>query len=236
MNALILFAKAPVPGRVKTRLQPALSGEQSSRLYEAFVRDSLASARLCEGVEVSVAYAPLPRRPDVSWLESPPSWFPQADGDLGERLTDAFARAFKAGAAKVVAIGSDCPDLEPAILRRAFEQLDEAEVVLGPALDGGYYLVGLRSAMPHLFTKMEWSTRDVLARTLNRLRLRGETYRLLEPRQDVDTVADLYSLHRRLCSGESSAPRTLAALRGLSSWDRLVERFANQAATGDNDA
>lgn len=215
MNALVVFAKAPVPGEVKTRLRVPLSAEQAARLYECFVQDTVDHARLAGEAAVSVAYAPLPGRPDLAWLDDAPPWFPQSEGDLGERLVDAFARAFRAGASKVVVIGSDCPDLEAGVLSQAFARLEDVEVVLGPAEDGGYYLIGLRSPKPHLFTRMEWSSPEVLRRTIERLRSRRESFWLLPVKRDVDDFADLKSLYRRLASGEAFAPRTHAAIRDL---------------------
>ncbi len=215
MNALVVFVKAPIPGKVKTRLQTALSASQAARVYEAFVRDTVACARRTGEAAVSIAYEPHPKRPDLAWLEDSPPWFPQTNGDLGARLISAFERAFRAGASKVVVIGSDCPDLDPGILRQAFARLDDAEVVLGPAEDGGYYLIGLRAPMPHLFTKMEWSGPEVLKRTLDRLRLRGASFRLLPVRSDVDTYGDFKALARRLYRGESSAPHSRAAIQEL---------------------
>lgn len=215
MNALIVFVKAPVPGKVKTRLQMPLSASQVARVYESFVRDTVACARQSGEAAVSIAYDPHPSRPDLSWLEDSPPWFPQSDGDLGERLISAFALAFQVGASKVVVIGSDCPDLTPEILSQAFARLNDSQAVLGPAYDGGYYLVGLHSPMPHLFTKMEWSRPEVLNRTLERLRLRGESYSLLPPRRDVDTLEDLKALWRRLCCGEGVAPHSRAAIQDL---------------------
>lgn len=221
MNALIVFVKAPVPGKVKTRLQVPLSGVQAARLYAAFVRDAVTSARLCSEAAVSVAYEPHPEHPDLDWLKDAPSWFPQAEGDLGSRLIAAFARAFRAGTSKVVVIGSDCPDLESEALRQAFARLDDSQAVLGPAEDGGYYLVGLRAPMPHLFLKMGWSGPEVLKHTIERLRLRGDSHSLLTVRRDVDTFEDLKSLFRRLNAGEASAPHALEAIKSLSIEDLL---------------
>lgn len=215
MNALIVFVKAPVPGKVKTRLQMPLSALQAARVYEAFVQDTVDCARRSGKAAVSVAYEPHPKRPDLTWLENSPPWFPQADGDLGARLIAAFDRAFRGGASKVVVIGSDCPDLDPDILRETFAHLDDVQAVLGPAEDGGYYLVGLRAPMLHLFTKMGWSGSEVLKHTLGRLRLRGESFRLLPIRSDVDTFGDLKALARRLFSGESIAPHSRAAIQDL---------------------
>jgi rSAM/selenodomain-associated transferase 1 len=232
VNALIVFVKAPVPGRVKTRLRDPLSGPQAARLYEAFVRDAVAGARLCGEAAVSVAYEPHPKRPDLAWLEDAPPWFPQEDGDLGARLIAAFDRGFLAGAGKIVVIGSDCPDLDPAILRQAFARLDDAQAVLGPAEDGGYYLVGLRAPMPHLFTKMTWSDSGVLERTLERLSLRGDSFALLPPRADVDTFDDLKALASRLTAGSAAAPHSREALHQLI----LKDLLRPPAGDADQDA
>lgn len=215
MNSLVVFAKAPVPGKVKTRLCPPLSGKQAARLYAAFVADVLAGARASEAAAVSVAYEAHTKHPDLSWIEDAPPWFRQADGDLGARLIAAFETAFNAESSKVVIIGSDCPDLDPKILGDAFARLDGTDAVLGPAEDGGYYLIGLRAPMPHLFTKMEWSDSRVLKRTLERLRLRGASFELLPEHADVDTFGDLKALSRRLPAGGGRAPRSHEAIRDL---------------------
>ena len=215
MNRLVVFVKAPVPGKVKTRLQIPLSASQVVRIYEAFVQDTVENARLCGEAAVSIAYEPHPKRPDLTWLENAPAWFRQAEGDLGARLIDAFDRAFRAGASKVVIIGSDCPDLGPDILRQTFARLNDFQTVLGPAEDGGYYLVGLRAPMPHLFKKMEWSEHDVLKNTLDRLRLHGDKFWLMPVRFDVDTFGDLKALAHRLSGQESIAPHSRAAIHDL---------------------
>lgn len=212
MNSLIVFAKAPVPGKVKTRLCPPLTGEQAARLYTAFAEDVLAGARAASAA-VSVAYEPHPLYPDLSWLQDAPSWFPQKKGDLGARMAAAFQTAFHAGSSKVVIIGSDCPDLDPDILQDAFLRLNGADAVLGPAEDGGYYLIGLNAPMPGLFTKMEWSIPNVLARTLERLMRRGMRCELLPERVDIDNFADLKALSRRLSAGDGRAAKTHDALR-----------------------
>ncbi|PIR15011.1 MAG: hypothetical protein COV48_16790 [Elusimicrobia bacterium CG11_big_fil_rev_8_21_14_0_20_64_6] len=221
MNALVVFVKAPIPGKVKTRLHVPLSASQAARVYRAFVQDSVACARLCGEAAVSIAYEPHPKRPDLAWLEDAPAWFRQAEGDLGARLIAAFERGFLAGASKVVVIGSDCPDLDPDILRQAFARLDDAQAVLGPAEDGGYYLIGLRAPMPHLFSKMEWSNSFVFRRTLERLRLRGESFALLPVRADVDTFGDLKALAGRLSAGSSAAPNSREVLHQLILEDHL---------------
>jgi rSAM/selenodomain-associated transferase 1 len=213
VNAIVLFVKAPVPGRVKTRLCPPLSHEQAATLYRAFARDAVAAARGCGVAALSVAYAPHPSMPDLSWLDDAPAWFKQARGALGKRLSAAFDRAFRAGASKVVIIGSDCPELEPRLLREAFARLGDSQAVLGPARDGGYYLIGLTSPEPSLFVGIEWSGPDVLAGTVGRLRARGMRFKLLAPRADIDTPADLERLRSRLTRNGSTAEHTRRAVR-----------------------
>lgn len=230
MNSLIVFAKAPVPGKVKTRLSPPLSSDQAARLYTAFVGDVIAGARASGAAAVSVAYEPHRAYPDLRWIEDAPAWFPQTGKDLGARMNAAFAAAFDGGAAKAVIIGSDCPDLDPRILRRAFAHLDEAEVVLGTAEDGGYYLVGLRAPMPSLFSRMEWSTPDVLARTLARLTRKGARFALLPEHADVDTFGDLKALSRRLAAGDGRAPRSYEAIREII----VEDLFRIPVWTGDD--
>ncbi len=213
MNALLIFVKAPIPGEVKTRLRAPLSAAQAATIYEAFARDALRGARESGEADISIAYDPRPLYPDLSWLGDAPPWFAQAAGDLGSRLSAAFDRAFGAGADKVVVIGSDCPDLEPSILRQAFKALDDTQAVLGPAEDGGYYLIGLREPRPRLFSKMEWSGAGVLKGTLERLRQGGVSCRRLPTRADVDTFGDLAALARRLAKQPGAAPHSRRALR-----------------------
>ncbi|MDE2489766.1 MAG: TIGR04282 family arsenosugar biosynthesis glycosyltransferase [Elusimicrobia bacterium] len=227
MNALIVFAKAPIPGRVKTRLTPPLSPGQAAELYAAFAADSVAAARACGAAAVSVAYAPEPPFPDLNWLDEAPNWRPQGPGDLGARLTAAFDAAFRGGARKVAIIGSDCPDLPSETLAEAFRRLDGPPAVLGPAVDGGYYLVGLREPRPDLFADMAWSDSGVLERTLARLRASRTPFALLERRADVDTFEDLKALASRLSEPSGRAPRAREALRRLFAADATSREEPN---------
>ena len=207
---LSVFAKAPVPGRVKTRLRPALSGGQAARLAAAFVRDTLGkAARL--GQPVTVYYSgdrallePL-ALPGVRWAE-------QGGGDLGARM----ARV----PAPCLILGADSPHLPAALLRAALAAVPLHDVVLGPAEDGGYFLIGLRAPQPALFDGIAWSTETVLAQTLARADALGLTVHQTPPWYDLDTPADL----RRLAQGleavppgsEDDCPVTRAALKEMS--------------------
>jgi rSAM/selenodomain-associated transferase 1 len=124
------------------------------------------------------------------WLSAARTSAPQGEGDLGERLCRAFGRAFRSQARRVVIIGSDCPEVTEADIRAAWDGLRAHDVVLGPARDGGYWLIGLRSLQPALFRGIPWSTADVLAATQERARVAGLRVQLLRELSDIDTVED----------------------------------------------
>jgi rSAM/selenodomain-associated transferase 1 len=186
--------RAPQPGRVKTRLAAAIGAQAALRVYTRLAEHTLAEARAlaADGVEVRVHYAPADAGADVrAWLGEGPVYLAQAEGDLGVRMRDAFARAFADGADRVVIVGSDLPEISAPLLRRAFDLLDGSAAGVGPARDGGYYLLGLREMIGGVFDGIEWSTPGVLAATLDRLRAAGVEPAMLEPLSDVDRVEDL---------------------------------------------
>lgn len=193
-NRIIVFVKAPVPGKVKTRLCPSLTPEQAAALYRGFAADTVTLARGVVGSrQVEVSYDALGDSPNLRWLVSgpAPAYFLQEKGDLGARLIQAFARAFSTGARNVVVIGSDAPHLVPEQLSRAFDGLTRKDVILGPAVDGGYYLVGLRRAAPRLFQDVAWSSSEVLTTSLKRADEQGLSVGQLDLSFDVDTAKDL---------------------------------------------
>lgn len=215
-RCLILFTKPARPGRVKTRLIGALSAEQAAELHEAFLAD--VCARLLGGsFELRLAWA---LEPDQELPREPYAGAPAIDAvvqsgpDLGARLYQALADAGRA-AELVAAVGSDHPELEPATVEEAFTHLEDgADVVLGPAVDGGYYLIALRreALAEELFSGIAWSTETVLAETLERCRRRYLRVELLAPGHDVDRPADLERLAARLRGGAGLCPRTHALL------------------------
>ncbi|MBI1733551.1 MAG: TIGR04282 family arsenosugar biosynthesis glycosyltransferase [Candidatus Rokubacteria bacterium] len=202
------MAKAPTPGRVKTRLSPPLIPREAAALYRCLLLDTVACATSVRDVTTVVAYTPVARRATFEALCPGVALMPQRRGDLGTRLAGVFARLFARGFRAVVTIGSDTPTLPVRYLGDAVGMLlgRAADVVLGPARDGGYYLVGLRSPAPHLFTGMPWSTRAVCAITLARARHAGLSVASLPPWDDVDTIDDL----RRLASSLARRPGTAA--------------------------
>lgn len=217
MNTLVVFVKAPVPGRVKTRLRPPLSFAQAARLYRAFVKDTLASAAKVPGTGVKVAYAPSDDHPALDWIDSRarPGFFLQQGADLGRRLENAFAKCFSAGADKTVIIGSDTPHLGPGLMEKAFSALDRADVVLGPAKDGGYYLIGLRRSRPLLFENIPWSTGKVFTETAARARRARMKVFPLPALFDIDTASDLNELSKRFRECRSSLKFTRASFAAL---------------------
>jgi rSAM/selenodomain-associated transferase 1 len=191
---VIVFVRAPEPGRVKTRLAASIGAAAAlaiyTRLAEATVREALALA--AEGVQVRVHYTPADAEPHVrAWLGDGPLLLRQSDGDLGRRMRDAFDRAFADGHRQVLIIGSDLPEMSAGLLRRAFEQLDAHLAVIGPAHDGGYYLLGMTRLIDGVFDGIAWSTPEVLDATLARLRAAGVNAAILPTLRDVDEVDDL---------------------------------------------
>lgn len=192
---LIVFTRCPDPGCCKTRLIPVLGIEGATALHAALVRRTLAWASTgTEGIaEVQVHYSgdDLEGLKRLSAEGSSIHYERQSEGDLGARLAGAFESAFQDGCSKVAIVGTDCPELNVSQVAEAFEQLDHADVAIGPAIDGGYYLIALRKAVPQLFEQIAWGEATVLQATLQKAqRLRMEI-RLLAELADIDGPDDL---------------------------------------------
>jgi rSAM/selenodomain-associated transferase 1 len=189
---VLVFVRAPRPGRVKTRLAATIGAGAALRVYRRLAEHTLREARGVESAAVRVHVDPAGAEEEVrGWLGGGAAYLPQAEGELGERMRRAFEEAFAAGNKRVVIVGSDLPGLSTGLLRRALEALEAREVVLGPARDGGYYLLGLRRVLPELFREIPWSTGEVLSLTRERLAEQGVEPLLLEELADVDEVGDL---------------------------------------------
>lgn len=212
---LMVFAKAPTPGRVKTRLQPPLTPTQAADLHAAFVRDVVERHQRPDRV-MTVWRAGDLDHPLWRALGVPRAT--QAAGDLGARMAAAFA-AELGDDARVVVLGTDSPTLPPALVDAAFEALDDVPCVVGPANDGGYYLLGARGAAPPVFDGMPWGTDAVLPRTLAALTAAGVRHRLLPFWYDVDRPADLALLRAHLpaliAAGDPPPRHTMALLEHL---------------------
>jgi rSAM/selenodomain-associated transferase 1 len=201
MNAvLIIFAKEPRPGQVKTRLCPPLSLETAARLYTDFLADVMEEMRRVPRLMLALAYAPATAGKFFQDLAPEGVILLEQQGhDLGERLSQAFAWGFAAGFEQVIIRNSDSPDLPGEIVAEAQQVLakEGPQVVLGPCPDGGYYLVGLNSPSPKLFQAVAWSTATVLADTLGIAGKHSWPVHLLPAWLDIDTYPDLLTFLSR---------------------------------------
>lgn len=216
-RALVSLARFPRPGKVKTRLAASLGPEGAARVYEAFLQDL--GRKLGRGHPWAFCWAwEPPEAPFPERMADGLPAFPQAAGDLGARMRAAMQEGFRRGHDAVALIGSDLPHLPGERIEGAFRSLEGGDdrVVLGPAEDGGYYLIGARK-VPPVFTEMTWGVSDVLARTRERLRDGGLQEVLLETSYDVDREEDLARLFRDVESGRvPSIPSTEAVLTRLA--------------------
>ena len=186
---LIVFAKAPRPGTVKTRLARTLGAAKACAAYQQLADTLFANLARLERVELR--YAPDDAENEIQgWLR--PGWqaVAQGLGDLGSRLSRAFEEAFRGGAKRVVIIGSDCPEVTARDVRDAWRELKGSDLVVGPATDGGYWLIGLGVFQPALFEGISWSSEMVLAETLQRAKAEGLGIQLLRILTDVDSAND----------------------------------------------
>lgn len=192
---LVMMARRPEAGRVKTRLCPPLTPAQAAALYAAFLRDLVELLRTVPGMQPLIAYAPAEAGDYFAALAPDIARRPQTGVDLGERLAAVTNAVLGEGVPAVLVIGSDSPSLPPAHIAQAVTALASgADLVLGPAEDGGYYLVGLRRPAPALFTSVPMSTPTVLRDTLAIAEQLGLRTALIDPWYDIDTIADLRRL------------------------------------------
>jgi hypothetical protein len=198
-DRIILFTRYPEAGRAKTRLIPVLGPQGAAELQRRLSAHTFRSARAARdqlGAALEVGFEGGDERRVRAWLGEDAAYRPQGEGDIGRRMERSLLAAVDHGAERVVLVGSDIPGLKAEHLRAAFAQLDAADLVFGPALDGGYYLVGataqaLRRSTGFLGTGVRWSTAHTLPDTLARVRAAGLTHALIEPLADVDRPADL---------------------------------------------
>ncbi|MBU7582198.1 MAG: TIGR04282 family arsenosugar biosynthesis glycosyltransferase [Nostoc sp. TH1S01] len=191
---LIIFTRYPEPGQTKTRLIPALGSIGAANLQQQMTEYTLLQVHELQkainfSVEVRFAGGSLQLMQD--WLGWELLYASQGDGDLGSRMARSLVDAFQKSAESVIIIGTDCPGLTSQILAAAFQQLQTVELVLGPALDGGYYLIGVRRFIPELFTNIDWGTSQVLPQTVAIAEKLGVSPIYLPALADVDRPEDL---------------------------------------------
>lgn len=191
---ICVFTRYPEPGKTKTRLIGALGAEGAAdvqrRLTEAVVRTAQAAARR-SAADIAIWFAGGSESKMRTWLGGNLPFAPQAGSDLGQRMAGAFRSGFERGYERIVLIGADCPDLTAEILEKAFAALTQHDIVMGPARDGGYYLIGMKRAWPLLFQGVPWGADTVLEHTLAIGKQAGLSIGLMDTLRDVDTAEDL---------------------------------------------
>lgn len=199
-----LFLKAPRKGFVKTRLAASIGEDNALAIYQKLVIGQL--TRLPEKWPITVHFTPEDAEEEFSrWLGGPYTFLPQKTGHLGERLSHAVEQALLQGYPRVYCIGADCPQLDASIFLAAEEALSGADVVFGPALDGGYYLVGMKTYHKTLFEDIPWSTAETLRASIHAAEAAGLRVQLLPKKRDIDTVDDLtVALEQRLIDCDSA--------------------------------
>ncbi len=217
-NALVLFAKAPVPGQVKTRLSSEFSFENAAILYQAFVEDLIDSFCNMPSVHFYLSCSPSTNHPFFKSLarDYPISLMEQSGRDLGLRMEETMTELSKKGHDVRIIIGADSPTLPPVYVREAFDKLGHNDLVLGPSHDGGYYLIGVSGSTPPIFNPIPWGTDQVMMETLRMVHQEACRLHLLPFWYDIDTPRDVHFLKQHLIHlnriGQTIPKRTFECL------------------------
>lgn len=232
-DALVILTKAPIPGEVKTRLCPPLTPDEAATLHGSFVLDEIersgnAIKQHSLLVHRYMSCAPSPDHTFFKVLEARHGvkLLPQIGDDLGARMNQSFSTLFQQGYQRVILVGTDLPELPPTTYRQALEGLATHDLVLGPAEDGGYYLIGLTRTIPELFSNIPWSTDQVARLTMERAKDLGLSCASLPLLQDIDRLEDLLTLVKHSSQGKGGpsalSRRTTGVLQALA--PRLRDR------------
>ena len=187
-RSLVIFANAPEKGRVKSRIAADLGADVALTAYRTLAEHAVAAASHVDWCRKTIAYAPNGTGDAMrDWFGDLFDYRAQGDGDLGRRMLGALERAFSDGADRVILIGVDCPGVSEAVIGEAFSRLDQADAVIGPSFDGGYYLIGMKKLLKPLFTDIPFGTGDTLQKTLTAARRASLRVSLLEWKRDVNT-------------------------------------------------
>lgn len=221
-EVLVIFAKAPLVGQVKTRLIGTLTAEQVTDLYICFLRDTYAVMEAVqeerELLSLALCYTPAEELEAFEAADFEGCMLLSQRGtQLGERLQNCFADLFELGFSSVVVIGADSPTLPPELVHEAFEQLMEPEkIVMGPATDGGFYLIGMNVLHLQIFEQIDWEEEKTLLQVQARASQCQIALSLLPEWYDVDTLADLQHLQQQIAAGQTTPKATGRYLRKLS--------------------
>ena len=213
-NLLLIFVKAPRKGQVKTRLAAYIGEDLALRMYQAMVEDLLENVRESHHYDIQIMVWPEKSEEEVrNWLQWPGVIASQIQGDLGIKLNHAFGKGFNQGFKRIIIIGSDLPGISSSLITQCFQKLQQYPLVLGPAWDGGYYLIGLNSTQPQLLTKVSWSTPEVLAETIDRAQQANLPYYLLKEMRDIDEYEDVLALWKSIKNVKrNNLPHSTAAI------------------------
>lgn len=208
---ILLFVKYPEKGKVKLRLSADLNEGVVQELYRCFVQDTISMVKKIDTHLIICFFPPEAQKKFQKWLESTLTFLPQNGKDLGERMKNCFTDAFAKGFQRVVLIGSDSPDLPKEYIEQALAILQTKDVVLGPAVDGGYYLIGFRKTtfIPSAFEDILWGSNTVFQETLIKTQQTHRTVGLLPIWSDVDTIIDLKNLVKRAQNTSFKSSQTM---------------------------
>jgi hypothetical protein len=192
-SVVIVFLRAPEKGRVKTRLAREVGEKKALALYKAFVQTTLLAVER-SGLDHRICFFPIDKQALVEdWLGPDHAYMPQRGNNLGQRMGNALAAVFNQGVPKAILVGTDIPDINAHHLLEAMGLLDQKQVVIGPSLDGGYWLIGFQQEgfCPDLFYQVDWGTQTVFSTTLEKCKAAKLSLGLLPALQDIDTLEDL---------------------------------------------
>ncbi|BAY84909.1 hypothetical protein NIES267_44070 [Calothrix parasitica NIES-267] len=191
---LIIFTRYPEPGKTKTRLIPALGVEGAANLQRQMTEFTLSKVKKFQesaAISFEIRFAGGNLQLMQNWLGTELNYLHQGEGDLGKRMENSFLSALNKGAQEVVIIGIDCPNLSAEVLTQAFEKIPNCDLLLGPAVDGGYYLIGLKRTIGELFINIDWGTSKVLQQTVDIAQQLNLSVCYLPTLADVDRPEDL---------------------------------------------
>lgn len=217
-ECVVVMAREPRPGAVKTRLATAIGEDQAATLYGAFLQDTVAACRAA-GLTPAISYARDGTCASAYFSRAFPGLhcFPQPDAGFGARLASAMHAAFASEARRVAIIGSDIPHVSPTWITSAFAHLDDSDLVLGPTLDGGYYLISMKEPEPALFKDIDWSSGREFDQTLERAASLDLRVAFTETTFDIDHERDLVHLRQLIANdGPSVCHATARAVAGLT--------------------
>jgi len=210
-NILILFYKYPEKGKIKTRLAQSVGDQHAFEIYNCMLNDLYTTAGKTSVIKIAASTLPggIPAGKPVY------DTFLQEGTDLGEKMLNAFRKVFSLGYSRAILSGSDCPEITAELFDEAFDTLTDHDYVIGPASDGGYYLIGMKREVlnPSVFQDIPWSTSRVLDTTAGRLNAERYRYKLLEELNDVDTLDDVETLLSN--NGEGRRSETITYLKRM---------------------